>query len=246
MGALVEKLSFRYVKCTYDEKTSHLKFIVREEINVSQIKTYNVPVRHLHINDAWPTLLMCHGNGEDIGGDNYLEELSKKFNTNICMFDYSGYGLHTCRTASEDGTRKDVVAVYNYLLYMGINPEKIIIYGRSIGTGVACYLAYHIRHDRQRPQKLILVSPLYSAVKVVTNIELPFDSFRNYAMAPSITCSTLILHGNNDWVISHTCGKELSEKFPHLYKFHTLNNIGHNNIYTEEYYREINKFIQTY
>lgn len=244
MGAIVEKFAFKNVNCTYNNTIKHLKFIVREEIEASEIKSYNVPVRHLHINDDWPTLLMCHGNGDDIGGDNSLEELSGQFNTNICIFDYSGYGLHTCKTASEAGTRKDVIAVYNYLLFMGIDPEKIIIYGRSLGSGVACYLAYHVNRDLRQPQKLILVSPLYSAVGILTNIS-PFDIFRNYAIAPNINCSTLILHGNNDRIVPYTCGKELSKKFPHLYKFYTLSSCGHSDIYTEGYYREINQFIHS-
>src|SRR5437868_9370115 len=236
MGNTIESAIFRVPTSKYRKTMKYLTFLNRKELSYS----YNIPVTHLHINDDYPTLLICHGIGENLGYYD-LDKMTNQYNCNICIFDYAGYGLHTCKYPSESECRKDVMTVYNYLINnKNIEPEKIVIYGRSLGTVVACYLAYHIRNDTQQPKKLILVSPLSSAYKVVTNIWLPGDLLINYTLAPDIKCSTFILHGCHDTVIPHSCGQELSTKFPNLYKFHTLHGRGHNNIFTTEYYTVIN------
>lgn len=244
MGNIIEKIAFVNVPCSYDTNTDHLIFVPREELTFSMVQSYDIPVRHLHINDKYPTLLMSHGNSEDIGECD-LKDLSEAFRANICVFDYAGYGLHTCRVSSESHCQKDIVAVYSYLINTKkINPEKIVIYGRSLGSGPACYLAHYVRNHHQRPQKLILVSPLSSAVSVVTDLWSPIDIFRNYQLAPQINCSTLILHGDNDKVVPHSCGLDLSTRFQNLYKFHTLVGGGHNNFVISEYCNEIYKFLK--
>jgi acetyl esterase/lipase len=245
MGAIIEKLAFVDVDCTYDKNVKHLTFVNRKDMNLSSITKYKIPVRHLHVSDKYKTILMCHGNGEDIG-NNDLEHMSNLFNANICVFDYAGYGLHTCKIPSEANCQKDVIAVYKYLINVkNINPNNICIYGRSLGSGVACFLAHYLKDFTEKPQQLILISPLMSAVKVVTDRWVPVDIFMNYALAPEINCSTLIMHGNRDEVVSYSCGRELSTNFPNLYKFYTLKNCGHNNINTRKYYREINKFLNS-
>ena len=245
MGNFIEKVAFVNVPCTYDENIKHLQFVNRYEYHLSTMSTHDIPVRHLHVKDNYPTMLMCHGNAEDIGHCN-LEMLAEQFNANICIFDYSGYGLHTCKISSEEYCKKDVVAVYNFLIKTkNIDPDKIVIYGRSLGTGIACYLAHYVKDDKYQPQKLVLISPLMSAVKIITNNWLPIDKFENYKLAPEINCLTLILHGNNDRVVPYECGVQLSTEFKNLYKFYTLKGCGHNDIDTFNYYKEINEFLSS-
>ncbi len=246
MGNIIETAAFSAVpKCSYDKNIEHLTFVERDDLNSSYITTHNIPIRHLHKSNDYKTLLMCHGNGADIGHFN-LASLSEKFEVNICIFDYAGYGLHTCKTPSEEHCENDVIRVYEYLVFQKkINPNNIYIYGRSLGTYMACFLAHYTRNDVERPQKLILISPLMSAAKVVTDVWIPIDRFANYYLAPEIKCSTFIMHGNKDDVVPYSCGKNLSKMVPNLYKFYTLKNCDHNDIFTNKYYREINKFIKS-
>ena len=243
MGSAIEKFAFVDVACSYDHNVDHLTFVDREDWYLSSVNSHKIPVRHLHVSDKYKTLLICHGNAEDIGCYD-LESMSKTFNANICIFDYSGYGLHTCKIASEANCQKDVITVYEYLIHdKKLNPNNICIYGRSLGTGVACFLAHYVKDQEKQPQKLILISPLMSAVKVVTDYWTPTDIFMNYALAPEIKCATLILHGNKDRVVPYSCGRNLASKFQNLYKFYTLKNCGHNDVHTNDYYREINEFL---
>lgn len=245
MGNVIERFAFVDVPSSYNRNISHLTFVQRHEHWLSSVISYDIPVRYIYNNPDNPTILMCHGNAEDIGLY-HLETLSEQFNANICVFDYAGYGLHTCKKPSEAECQKDVVAVYNWLLYeLSIDQNKIVIMGRSLGSAVACHLAYYVRKDKKRPQKLILVSPLSSAVKVVSNYWVPVDKFMNYQLAPKIKCSTLILHGDNDEVVAHACGQELASKFKNLYEFYTLKGCGHNDIHTRDYNIQINKFLKS-
>ena len=152
--------------------------------------------------------------------------------------------INTSRLRDISLFQEDVVAVYNYLIKnKNLLPENIIVYGRSLGSGVATYLSHYLcKHSVAN--KLILVSPLYSAANVITNLYVPGDIFKNYQLAPDINSQVLILHGNIDNVVPYICGVNLSLLFPNLYRFITLDNCDHNNIATLEYYNEINDFIK--
>jgi pimeloyl-ACP methyl ester carboxylesterase len=238
--AIIHSRAFPKVPSSYDRTLKHLESVNRID------DTHIIPVRYVQKGDDLPTILMCHGNGEDIGHSDPLD-ISNKFNINVCTFDYAGYGLHSCKDPSEDGCYQDVKSVYNYLIQnKGIKPNKLIIYGRSLGTAAACHLSYHLcLHTKTPPLGLILVSPMMSAVRVMVNMDIPGDKFVNCLLAPKITCPTLIVHSDNDTIIPYRCGVELSLLFPNLSKLVTLIGRGHNDIYCEEYQREIQLFIDS-
>lgn len=248
MAAILERFAFPYFPSTYNNTLPDLEFVSRDDkfserlMGIPGIQT--IPIRFYNGNHKM-TMIMCHGNSEDIGYIN-LAELSTIFNVNVCVFDYAGYGMHSCRVASESSCQEDVIAVYNYLIRIKqLNPEAIIVYGRSLGTYVACYLSNYLCNEiKQPPAKLILVSPLMSATKIITNFWSPVDILMNYILAPHITCSTLIIHGDKDTIVPYSCGTELSRLFPNLYQFITLHDIGHNNIFTPLYYSSIENFLR--
>lgn len=242
MGNIVTNIAFPCPDSSYDKNLPYLKFITREEQYCSNVITYHIPILHYIKNEKLPTMIMCHGNAEDIGQPDPLE-LADTFNSNICLFDYAGYGLHSNNIASESSCREDVVAVYNYLVQTkNVPSETIVVYGRSIGTGVATYLSYCLC-KKNIAHRLILVSPLYSATTTFTNLWIPGDIFKNYLLAPEINSQVLILHGDKDKIVPFMSGVNLSLLFPNLYKFITLENRGHNDIMTITYYDEIKKFI---
>jgi hypothetical protein len=218
-------------------------------------------------------MLVCHGNNDDIGRTNPIT-MAEKFNVNICMFDYAGYGLHSCNQSSEKAAILDTMAVFYHLVTVkNIQINNIIIYGRSLGSGMACYLAHHLSEQQSqsklsnidheitnlenklpttsdnglsinKPKCLILVSPLMSAAKTLIDIHLPCDIFMNYILAPKITYSTLIIHGTKDTVVPYSCALELSKLFPGCVEFVSLNDRGHCNIWTPYCYDKIKEFIR--
>jgi pimeloyl-ACP methyl ester carboxylesterase len=237
MGSLITKLVFPAPPSSYDTTLSYLEFVERQDMSMSFVTTYSIPVRYYVKDQNLKTLLCCHGNAEDINQD--IEIIAENFNVNVCMFDFAGYGLHTCKVPSEYECQQDVLTVYNYLIHKKhVYPHNIVLYGRSLGSGIACYLANYLNNKHI---KLILVSPLLSVNNIVTSYVLPGDLFTNYIIAPA-----LILHGDHDKVVPYEHGKKLATLFTNLYKFVTLLRCSHNDIGNSQlYYDNIYKFIHS-
>ena len=93
----------------------------------------------------------------------------------------------------------DIETVYLYITEnLSIDPESIILFGRSIGSGPTCYLA-----EKYPVAGVILHSPLASILRVVVNIRwtLPFDYFPNVDRVAKMECPVFVIHGTRDEII---------------------------------------------
>ncbi|ELR13238.1 alpha/beta hydrolase, putative [Acanthamoeba castellanii str. Neff] len=91
------------------------------------------------------TILFSHGNAEDIGQLNdWLGYMCRTFSVNVLSYDYRGYGLHP-GVPTEASCYADVEGAYDLLTKeFKIPPSRIILYGRSIGSGPTCYLGQRL------------------------------------------------------------------------------------------------------
>lgn len=155
--------------------------------------------------DAAFTVLFSHGNAEDIGDDRGLLERINSAGFAVFAFDYQGYGTSQGKP-SERHAYEDEDAAYNFLIQsMGVQPDRIIVFGRSVGSGPACDLA-----SRRTIAGLVLQSPFISAFRVMTKVAiLPFDKFNNLHKIKSVHYPVLIIHGTADSVINISHGREL-------------------------------------
>lgn len=224
MGNVITRLALPCPPCSYDLTLSYLNFIYVSD-------DYVIPIREYYWDANLPTMLMCHANGEDHGRLN-IKRLCHLYHVNMITFDYSGYGMHSCRIASEANCYKDVFAVYHYLSNKGI--DNVIIYGRSIGTGVASHLAHHLC-QQQIPCRLILVSAFKTVMTTIFNIWTPFDLFLTQLIAPMITCPTLLVNGCYDKVTDCNRCYELSQLFPNS-QFVSILGAGHDDVFKYQAY----------
>lgn len=160
---------------------------------------------HLRDPDATFTILYSHGVAEDLGQLRPFFETYRDQGYSVFAYDYRGYGTST-GTPSEKNTYRDVMAAYRYLVERAhVRPETIIAHGRSIGAGVACYLA-----KTEPVGGLILESAFVSAFRTVTRVPLaPFDKFENFRRIGDVGCPVLIVHGDNDVVVAPWHGRKL-------------------------------------
>jgi fermentation-respiration switch protein FrsA (DUF1100 family) len=151
------------------------------------------------------TLLVSHGNAEDLGDDRYWLEELRRAGFSVFAYDYEGYGTSEGK-ASEKTVYQDEAAAYDYLaINLRTPPDRIVIFGRSVGTGPATYIA-----ARRPAAGLILQSPFVSAFRVLTRIPLlPFDKFPNYKNIRHVHCPVLIMHSHGDTVIAAWHGQKL-------------------------------------
>jgi len=181
----------------YQDQSNILKLTSSDGAKISATYLPN-PQAHL-------TVLFSHGNAEDIGDVKGLLERIRAAGFAVFAYDYQGYGTSEGRP-SEQHAYEDENAAYNFLVQsMHVPADKIIAFGRSVGSGPACDLA-----SRRPVAGLILESAFTSAFPVMTRVRvLPFDKFDNLRKIKSVRCPVLIVHGNEDSVINISNGKEL-------------------------------------
>ena len=170
------------------------------------------------------TLLLSHGNAEDLGS--VLPSLPPMPDPGFGVFayDYRGYGLSEGRP-SEQHVYADIDAAYDYLTReLRVPAARIILYGRSLGAGAAVDLAV-----RRPVAGLILESPFLTAFRVLTRIPLfPFDKFRNVDKIGRVRCPVLIMHGEADEIVPLWHGQRLFERAPGPKMFVAIPGAHHN------------------
>jgi pimeloyl-ACP methyl ester carboxylesterase len=119
--------------------------------------------------------------------------------------EYPTYGVYTNRELSEKAITEDVLDMYDYLIEeMKLSPDQIIVFGRSMGSGVACALA------RQRKIRGLILFSAYKSVEQAAKAivggffgALVKERFSNIKAIESITCPTYFIHGKKDNVIPY-------------------------------------------
>lgn len=156
-----------------------------------------------------PIILYFHGNGGSLRlrADRFRRLTAD--GTGLLAVSYRGYGGSTGRP-SEAGIRQDAAAAYAYVAAR-YPSERIVLFGESLGTGVAVPLA------AENPVgKVILDAPFTSAVDIAATV-YPFipvrwlmkDPFRADLYAPRVRAPVLILHGERDNVVPIRFGERL-------------------------------------
>jgi len=159
--------------------------------------------------DGKPTILYFHGNGGSLRlrADRF-RKLAADGN-GVLAVSYRGYGGSTGEP-SEAGLRQDAAAAYAFVAARQ-PPERIVLYGESLGTGVAVRLA------ADKPvSRVILDAPFTSAADIAAAV-YPFipvrwlmkDQFRSDLYAPRVQVPVLILHGEQDNVVAIRFGERL-------------------------------------
>ncbi len=186
-------------------------------------------------------LLFSHGNAEDIGQNEDFFELANQHGLSVFAYDYRGYGLSDGRPG-EKNTYQDITAAYQYLTEtLHVSPQRIIILGRSVGSGPSVWLA------AQKPAAgLILESPFVSAFRVVTKYRiLPFDPYDNLSRIKNVRCPVLIIQGREDEVVGFWHGPVLYEAANEPKMNFWVENAGHNDLLWvagEEYWKTLGRF----
>ncbi len=172
------------------------------------------------------TILYSHGNAETLG-DIYPRLLQlKQLGLSVVAYDYRGYGASSGQP-SEHNAYADIDAVYRYATEtLKVNPDRLIVFGRSIGGGPSTYLA-----SRKPIAGLILESTFISVFRVIVPFPLlPFDKFPNHNRIEQIQAPLLIIHGDRDQVIPFEHGETLFKSAKAPKQFLRIPGAGHNDV----------------
>ncbi len=183
-------------------------------------------------------ILYFHGNRNNIGWyASYAMELSTK-GYEVWVLDYPGFGKSTGELTEEK--------LYDYALQCyklartRFNPSQIIIYGKSLGTCLACQLA-SVRDCRY----LILETPCYSLESLAARYlpvypvsRMLHFHFPNYAYLKKVTAPVVIFQGTADGVVPYSNAARLKPLLGDRDLFITLEGGSHNDLTGFSLYRQ--------
>jgi pimeloyl-ACP methyl ester carboxylesterase len=166
---------------------------------------------------ATRTIVHFHGNAETAEANAFLAREMKKRGFSVVLVEYRGYGRSRGTSPTEEGLYLDAAAILDVLAARGIGPDQVVLWGQSLGTGVAAEMA-----NRGRGARLALVAPFTSTVAMASRV-MPFlpaslvmiDRFDTLSKAPSIAAPTLVVHGDIDDVIPFEQGETVSRALAH-------------------------------
>lgn len=198
------------------------------------------------------TLLMSHGNGEDLGDLQSQIDDFKAMGFSVFAYDYRGYG-QSQGSASVANVYEDVETAYQYLIQtLKIAPNRIVLYGRSVGGGPSTALA--ARHTSVSTEQsiagTILESTFISTFRVTIPIQiLPYEKFPNQEnIRQTHHLSTLIIHGTNDRVIPYWHGQTLYATAQEPKQLLTIEGADHNDVSSiagTKYSQTITQWLET-
>jgi uncharacterized protein len=197
-------------------------------------------------------ILYFHGNAGDLSGWQFVAEDFVSYGYHVFIIDYRGYGKSE-GTISEGGFYQDADAAYQYLINTkGFAKQDVIVYGRSIGTGVAVELA-----TKHPVNGLILEAP-YTSLGALANEKLPFlfpslylkYSFNNEKKIGAVKCPVMLIHGGDDSLIPSSHSKKLFQQIKTQKKLTLIPRGSHNDLNSfEEYHtfleKELPEFFST-
>jgi len=214
-----------------------------EEINFSPDSNKKINGLIFRAKNSKGLVFYNHGNADNLQRWGRHAKDFTRFGYDVFFYDYRGFGKSSGEF-SEQVILNDAVFLFDKLKteYSG---KKVFIYGRSLGTGVATYIAKNRKADA-----LILETPYFNIADVGKSW-LPFVPFEQYIKYkfPSnkwikgVEMPITIFHGTRDFIVPYKSGLKLSIT-AHC-KLITIEGGGHKNLATfPKYYAELKEILE--
>ena len=191
-------------------------------------------------------IIVFHGNAEDVfSARNIGNTLNQKIGMNIIIVEYPGYSIYKGDSQAEK-ILENTIIIYDFIKKIfNLEDKNIFIFGRSIGTSPAIYLA-----SVRKPNALFIISAFTSIRAVADNLVGPLKyllrerlSSKDYIK--NVTCPILFVHGQSDPLIPFKETILLKEKCDCPYEVLLPEDMTHNDFdLDEDIIDPINKFIK--
>ena len=178
-------------------------------------------------------VVLFHGNGGNIAMRAYKAGLFLERGYGVLLCEYRGYSGNP-GSPSEQGFYSDGRAVLKWLQDKGYKKSQLVIYGESIGTGVAVQMALETQ-----PKYLILEAPFTSAADVAKDNYhylipvdlLMFDRFDSIDKIKQINSDLLVIHGTDDGIVPTKFGIQLFKAANQPKRLLLVHGAGHVDLY---------------
>jgi fermentation-respiration switch protein FrsA (DUF1100 family) len=179
-----------------------------------------------------PVVLYFHGNAGTIENrSHWLLEFANA-GLGVLMPEYRGYGGNRGQP-TEAGLYADAAAAMDFLAREGITADRIVVYGESLGTGLATQLA-----SQHQVAALVLEAP-YTSIMAAAAAHYWFlpvslflhDRFDSLSRIAQVRSPILIMHGDRDRIVPPALGRELFAAAPEPKEFWSVPEGAHENLY---------------
>ncbi|WP_298237937.1 alpha/beta hydrolase [uncultured Algibacter sp.] len=202
-----------------------------EEINLEATDGAKLNALHFKVENPKGVILYFHGNSGDLSRWGTVAEFFVEKQYNVLIMDYRTYGKSKGKL-NQDVFYEDAEMFYSYLKSQ-YKESQIAVYGRSLGTGIATYVA-----SRNNPSKLVLETPYYSIEDVAQSRFPMFPvrlflkyKFPTYQFIGSVTCPITMFHGTEDIIIPYRSAQKFYEEAPKDFtEFVKIESGNHNNL----------------
>jgi len=216
-----------------------------EEITLDTADGERVIVWHVPPREGKPVVLYFHGNGGSLRYRAGRYRMLAEAGIGLVALSYRGFAGST-GAPSEPGLLADAAAAYKFAVAR-YAPERIALWGESLGGGVAAQIA-----AREKVGKLILEAPFTSAAEVAQRAYLIFpvrllmqDQFRSDEYIARVTAPVLVMHGERDNVVPFDLGERMVGLIAAPKKFVRFPDGGHNDLDVYGATREALKFLDS-
>ena len=180
------------------------------------------------------TIVFFHGNGDSLFGAAQIAEPYLAAGYGFLAVEYRGYSGLPGRP-SEAGLYDDGRANLRMLIGSGIEPSHIILYGHSLGTGVAIEMA------REFPVGGVMLLAPYLSIPSLAQVHYSFvpakllvlDRFDNEKKIPSVHTPMIIASGSEDQLIPPPQGTKLFGLANEPKEYHSIPGRGHNDAFDD-------------
>jgi fermentation-respiration switch protein FrsA (DUF1100 family) len=244
---LENRLLFHPVRATEEwlpPPNTRVRDLVLQTVNGPRIHAWWCPVKNWQPGHG--AMLYCHGNA---GNLSYRSEAialwQQALGVSVLIFDYPGYGRSE-GTPTEAACYASADAAYDCLTRtLNVPPDRVLIYGGSLGGGVAVDLA-----SRQPHRALILVRTFTSVSDAAQSVYpwLPVrwlvrNRFDNLEKIARCTRPVFIAHGTTDRLIPFAHGKRLVEAASEPKRFLAMAGLDHNDGLSPEFFSALRSFL---
>ena len=173
-----------------------------------KVEMWYLPTSDSSKNQPYPAMIIAHGNAELIDSWLPIVDGIRELGISVLLVEYPGYGRSEGEP-SESSLTETFIAAYDLLISKPeVDAARIVLFGRSVGSGVICSLA------GARPSiAMILMSPFSSITAMAADFYLPGflvkDRFNNLNVIKSYNNPILFVHGSRDRVIPYKHSQKL-------------------------------------
>ena len=217
-----------------------------EKVNITTIDNINL-LGWFHKKDLnkFKTIIYFHGNAGTL--DNRIHKLNhfKNMKVNFLIIAWRGFSGNQ-GSPSEKGLYIDGQSAVNWILKQGVLEENIILYGESLGTGIATEIAQH-----KSFAGIILETPFTSMINaakefypyIPVNLLLK-DKYENFKKIKNINSPILIMHGEKDTIVPFSMGEKMYQLANEPKYFYFTKHDDHMMVYNEPMLKTLKDFIK--